>query len=58
VRHARLEAAAHLLTGTSLPVQSIAARCGFGNAESLRQAFTGKYGIAPSRYRQAHVRAG
>ncbi|MEW9551008.1 GlxA family transcriptional regulator [Nonomuraea sp. NPDC050783] len=56
VRDARLEAAAHLLTGTSLPMPAVAARCGFGSAETLRQAFTGKYGIAPSRYRQAHGR--
>nr|WP_271219151.1 helix-turn-helix domain-containing protein [Streptosporangium carneum] len=57
VRHARLEAAAHLLAGTSLPMPSVAARCGFGSAETLRQAFTGRYGIAPSRYRNAHTRS-
>ncbi|SEU21574.1 GlxA family transcriptional regulator [Nonomuraea wenchangensis] len=54
VRHARLEAAAHLLAGTSLPMPAVAARCGFGSAETLRQAFTTRYGIAPSRYRQVH----
>ncbi|GAA0424309.1 AraC family transcriptional regulator [Acrocarpospora corrugata] len=51
VRQARTEAAAHLLAATSLPLASIAARCGFGTAETLRQAFLGRYGIPPSRYR-------
>ncbi|MFF5207523.1 GlxA family transcriptional regulator [Streptosporangium sp. NPDC000396] len=53
VRHARAEAAAHLLTSTSLPVAAVARRCGFGSAETLRQAFTGRYGVTPGRYRQA-----
>ncbi|MGA4862353.1 GlxA family transcriptional regulator [Streptomyces lavendulocolor] len=56
VRQARTEAAAHLLTSTTLPMARVAARCGFGTAESLRQAFTGRYGISPSRYRAAQTR--
>jgi transcriptional regulator GlxA family with amidase domain len=56
VRLARTEAAAHLLASTTLPMASVAARCGFGTAESLRQAFTGRYGIPPSRYRAAQNR--
>ncbi|MBF8186892.1 GlxA family transcriptional regulator [Nonomuraea sp. K274] len=51
VRQARTEAAAHLLASTSLPMASVAVRCGFGTAETLRQAFTDRYGIPPSRYR-------
>ena len=51
VRNARTEAAAHLLASTSLPVPGVAARCGFGSAETLRQAFVSRYGIPPSRYR-------
>lgn len=51
VRRARTEAAAHLLASTSLPVAAVAARCGFGTAETLRQAFVDRYGIPPSRYR-------
>ncbi|MFF8289660.1 GlxA family transcriptional regulator [Streptomyces sp. NPDC016309] len=51
VRLARVEAAAHLLASTTLPMAGVAARCGFGTAEALRQAFTGRYGISPSRYR-------
>ncbi|MEU8309143.1 helix-turn-helix domain-containing protein [Actinomadura sp. NPDC048955] len=48
---ARGEAAAHLLTGTTLTVETIAARCGFGSEEALRQAFRGLYGVSPSHYR-------
>lgn len=58
VRKARTEAAAGLLSGTSLPIATIATRCGFGTAEALRQAFMHHYGIAPSRYRQVHRAAG
>ncbi|NUP01572.1 MAG: GlxA family transcriptional regulator [Nonomuraea sp.] len=51
VRQARTEGAAHLLATTSLPVSAIAVRCGFGTAETLRQAFVDQYGVSPSRYR-------
>ncbi|MFF5205923.1 GlxA family transcriptional regulator [Streptosporangium sp. NPDC000396] len=51
VRRARTEAAAQLLVTTGLPTAAIAARCGFGNAETLRQAFTEIYGVSPSHYR-------
>jgi transcriptional regulator GlxA family with amidase domain len=51
VRRARAEAAAHLLTGTSLTVETIAARCGFGTVETLRQTFQSLYGVSPSHYR-------
>ena len=33
------------------PMASVAVRCGFGTAETLRQAFIDRYGIPPSRYR-------
>ncbi|TXK38912.1 GlxA family transcriptional regulator [Nonomuraea sp. C10] len=51
IRQARTEAAAHLLAATSLPVAVVAARCGFGTAETLRQAFVDRYGVPPSHYR-------
>ncbi|WP_084772726.1 GlxA family transcriptional regulator [Nonomuraea candida] len=51
VRKVRTEAAAQLLAATSLPLPAVAARCGFGTAETLRQAFIDRYGIPPSRYR-------
>ena len=56
VRRARTEAAAHLLASTALPMAAIAARCGFGTPETLRQAFTDRYGIPPSRYRLTQTR--
>jgi transcriptional regulator GlxA family with amidase domain len=51
VRQARTEAAAHLLATTPLPMTRVAARCGFGSAEALRQAFLSRYGITPSHHR-------
>lgn len=56
VRRARVEAAAHLLTTTSLPLSSVARRCGFRSAETLRQAFVGAYDTTPSRYRSLQSR--
>ena len=52
VRKARTEAAAQLLTSSSLPTAEVAARCGFGSAESRRQAFAAQYGLSPSQYRR------
>jgi transcriptional regulator GlxA family with amidase domain len=54
VREARLEAASRLLADTREPLTTIARRCGFHSAESLRQAFTGRFGISPSRFRAGH----
>ncbi|AKU17128.1 GlxA family transcriptional regulator [Luteipulveratus mongoliensis] len=51
VRRARTEAAAQLLVTTSLTMGAIASRCGFGTAETLRQAFLAHYGVSPSHYR-------
>lgn len=53
VRRVRLEAAAELLVTSALPVARVAARCGFGSAEALRQAFVRCYGTTPSHYRSA-----
>lgn len=57
VRQARTEAAAHLLVSTSLPMAAVASRCGFGTAETLRQAFVDCYGVPPSHYRLTQSRA-
>ncbi|HST81809.1 MAG TPA: DJ-1/PfpI family protein [Kineosporiaceae bacterium] len=51
VRQARTEAAAHLIATTSLPLPGIATRCGFGSVETLRLAFSQRYGTSPSRFR-------
>ena len=53
VRRMRLEAAAQLLTTTSLAMPQVATRCGFRSAEVLRQAFVAQYATSPSRYRAA-----
>jgi transcriptional regulator GlxA family with amidase domain len=58
VRQARTEAAAHLLTTTSLPIARIGTRCGFGTAEAFRQAFLNQYGVTPSHHRTVHRRTG
>ncbi|MFI7000814.1 helix-turn-helix domain-containing protein [Nocardia sp. NPDC050175] len=58
VRRCRTEAAAHLLAGTRLPIADIATRCGFGSAETLRQAFVDRYGTSPSRFRMAYAETG
>lgn len=51
VRRIRLEVAARLVATTDLPLSHVARRCGFSSAETLRQTFVGRYGIAPSRFR-------
>lgn len=53
VRRIRLEVAARLLGTTDLPLSQLARRCGFGSAETLRQAFVARFGIAPRAYRQS-----
>jgi len=52
VRTARTEAAAHLVRGSELPLASIARRCGFRSAETLRQAFLDHYGMTGDRIRR------
>lgn len=57
VRRIRADAAAHLLTGTDLSIASIATRCGFRSAETLRLAFSATYGTSPSQYRATQSRS-
>jgi transcriptional regulator GlxA family with amidase domain len=47
----RLARARHLLESTSLGVDEVAARAGFGSAARLREAFARELGTAPTRYR-------
>ncbi|MFE7563331.1 GlxA family transcriptional regulator [Kitasatospora sp. NPDC057500] len=54
VRLARTEAAAQLLVSTALPLASIARRCGFSSAETMRQVFLDHYGTTPSQHRTTH----
>ncbi|MEP9378696.1 GlxA family transcriptional regulator [Aquabacter sp. CN5-332] len=51
VEAARIEAARQLLEDTSLSLQSVAARCGFGSPDTMRRAFIRRIGTAPNEYR-------
>jgi transcriptional regulator GlxA family with amidase domain len=48
----RVEHARTLLESTVLPVEQVAARCGFGTAQSLRAHVTAALGVTPSAYRR------
>ncbi|WP_017915039.1 helix-turn-helix domain-containing protein [Xanthomonas sp. SHU 308] len=55
--HQRLVRAQQLLESTDLPLERIAADCGFGSASALRLQFTRDLGLPPSAYRRG-FRAG
>jgi transcriptional regulator GlxA family with amidase domain len=57
VERLRVEAARRRLEETGDGVEQIAARCGFGSAESLRKAFLRTLRVAPSAYRSRFRRA-
>ncbi|MGD1058198.1 MAG: GlxA family transcriptional regulator [Solirubrobacteraceae bacterium] len=52
VERVRLEAARARLEDTSEPVAAIAARCGFGTAETMRRAFLRALEVGPAEYRR------
>jgi AraC family transcriptional activator FtrA len=54
----RLERARELLESTMLPIDSIAARAGFGTATTLRHHFRRKVGISPVEYRRRFSQTG
>ncbi|TYR53315.1 helix-turn-helix domain-containing protein [Streptomyces parvus] len=59
IRHRRLEQARRELADPALlglPVQAIAARCGFTASAHFSRAFRGAYGDSPSEYRHAEQR--
>jgi transcriptional regulator GlxA family with amidase domain len=51
VEAARVERARRELETTDLPVQAVAARCGFGTVETMRRAFARRLGVNPAAYR-------
>lgn len=51
VERLRVDAARRLLTGSDLPLQRVAARCGFGSAEAMRVAFKKHIDTAPNAFR-------
>ena len=55
VERVRTEAARRQLEETDDTVVAIAARCGFGTAETMRRNFIRRVGISPDQYRKAFV---
>jgi LacI family transcriptional regulator len=55
LRRVRLQRVRAMLLETNLPVTSIAAACGFGNASYLGRAFRAAFGASPLRFRKASV---
>ncbi|HUJ58182.1 MAG TPA: DJ-1/PfpI family protein [Kofleriaceae bacterium] len=51
IENVRIEEARALLATTELPVKTIAARCGFGDATRMSHAFHRALGLAPGAYR-------
>jgi transcriptional regulator GlxA family with amidase domain len=52
VERIRVEHARRLLETTDATVAVIAARCGFGTAETMRRSFVRRLGVAPDPYRR------
>jgi transcriptional regulator GlxA family with amidase domain len=52
VERLRIEAARSLLSGTKLPVKSVAKQCGFQNEETLRRSFIRLFSTSPQDYRK------
>jgi AraC-like DNA-binding protein len=53
VERIRTEAARRQLEETDDTVVAIAARCGFGTAETMRRNFIRRVGVSPDQYRKA-----
>ncbi|WP_017584481.1 GlxA family transcriptional regulator [Nocardiopsis valliformis] len=52
LRTKRLDEARRLLEVTDLPIEEVAARCGFASPVTMRQNFTAAYATTPSAYRK------
>jgi transcriptional regulator GlxA family with amidase domain len=52
VEMARVDSARRLLEDTDMPLQRVAARCGFANPDTMRRAFLRRIGTGPSEYRE------
>ena len=51
VESLRVERARLALESGAAPIDAVAARCGFGTAETLRRAFARRLGVSPAAYR-------
>lgn len=56
VETARLEAARRLLEDSSLPLETVAARCGFGSHHRMRRVFQRRIATTPRDYRRCFER--
>ncbi|MBB5801374.1 transcriptional regulator GlxA family with amidase domain [Saccharothrix ecbatanensis] len=52
VRRQRLDEARRLLESTDLPIDQVAATCGFGSTVTMRQLFAAAFDTSPSEYRR------
>ena len=52
VEMARIDAARHYLGSTELPIEVVAEKSGFGDAERMRRAFIRQLGLNPQCYRE------
>lgn len=52
IRRQRLDEARRLLESTDLPIDQVAAVCGFGSTVTLRQGFAAAFDTSPSEYRR------
>jgi transcriptional regulator GlxA family with amidase domain len=52
VERIRIDAARGLFEEAQMPVQVVAARCGFATVDNLRRAFVRRVGVTPQQYRQ------
>jgi transcriptional regulator GlxA family with amidase domain len=52
VRRQRLDEARRLLESTDLPIDQVAANCGFGSTVTMRQCFAAAFHTTPSEYRR------
>lgn len=53
LREERMKRACHLLSGTELPVQTIAEDLGYTNGANFATAFKDRFGLTPIRFRQS-----
>lgn len=58
VNRIRIQHAAMLLSGTTLPLSQLAAECGFENLSYFHRLFLQQYGTTPHNYRTRHTRLG
>lgn len=52
IETARVNAARQLIEESDMLLQNVASRCGFANADVMRQAFRRRIGVIPSSYRE------